>query len=62
MHYVVQSENFDIIASFILTEVNYDIWSQIKEMQIARREKLEYIMEKNIHSAGYWCILCKVAC
>lgn len=27
----------------IITETNYDTWSQISEMQIAGREKLDYI-------------------
>jgi hypothetical protein len=42
----VQTENTGFITSVILTEVNYDVWSQIMEMQIAGREKLEYIMGK----------------
>ena len=42
----VQTENTGFTTSVILTEVNYDVWSQIMEMQIAGREKLEYIMGK----------------
>ena len=42
----VQTENSGFTASVILTETNYDVWSQIMEMQIAGREKLEYIMGK----------------
>ena len=42
----IQSENFGFHAEVVLTEVNYDVWSQILEMQIAGREKLEYIMGK----------------
>ncbi|XP_068666389.1 uncharacterized protein [Aristolochia californica] len=42
----VQSENSGFTTSVTLTEVNYDVWSQIMEMQIAGREKLEYIMGK----------------
>jgi len=42
----VQIENTRFTTNVILTEVNYDVWSQIMEMQIARREKLEYIMGK----------------
>ncbi|KAJ8645644.1 hypothetical protein MRB53_007392 [Persea americana] len=40
----VQSENSGFKAGITLTEVNYDVWSQILEMHIAGREKLEYIM------------------
>ncbi|XP_068636864.1 uncharacterized protein [Aristolochia californica] len=42
----VQSENSGFTTSVTLTEVNYDVWSQTIEMQIAGREKLEYIMGK----------------
>ena len=42
----VQTENTGFTTSVILTEVNYDVWSQIMEMQIAGREKLDYIMGK----------------
>ena len=42
----IQSENSGFHARFVLTEVNYDVWSQILDMQIAGREKLEYIMGK----------------
>jgi len=42
----VQTENLGFTTSVILTEVNYNVWSQIMEMQIAGREKLEYIMGK----------------
>ncbi|XP_068649541.1 uncharacterized protein [Aristolochia californica] len=42
----VQSKNSGFSTSVTLTEVNYDVWSQIMEMQIAGREKLEYIMGK----------------
>ncbi|XP_068650626.1 uncharacterized protein [Aristolochia californica] len=42
----VQSENSGFTTSVTLTEVNYDVWSQIMEIQIAGREKLEYIMGK----------------
>lgn len=40
----VQSENFGFQAEVILTKKIYDVWSQILKMQIAKREKLEYIM------------------
>ena len=30
----------------ILTELNYDVWSQLVEMHIAEREKLSYIRGK----------------
>jgi hypothetical protein len=42
----VQSENPSFTTNVILTETNYDVWSQIMEMQIAGREKLEYLMSK----------------
>ncbi|XP_022872304.1 uncharacterized protein LOC111391338 [Olea europaea var. sylvestris] len=42
----VQSENSGFTAGVVLTETNYDVWSQVLEMQIARREKLDYIMGK----------------
>jgi hypothetical protein len=40
----VQSENSGFNAGIILTETNYDTWSQIIEMHIAGREKLNYII------------------
>lgn len=40
----VQSENSGFNAGITLTEFNYDVWSQILEIQIAEREKLEYII------------------
>jgi len=40
----VQLENSSFSTNVILTESNYDVWSQIMEMQIAGREKLEYLM------------------
>jgi len=40
----VQPENSGFTTSVTLTEVNYDVWSQIMEMQIVGREKLKYIM------------------
>ncbi|XP_068667810.1 uncharacterized protein [Aristolochia californica] len=42
----VQSENSGFTTNVTLTEVNYDVWSQIMEMQIAGQEKFEYIMGK----------------
>ncbi|KAL0451456.1 UNVERIFIED_CONTAM: hypothetical protein Slati_1123700 [Sesamum latifolium] len=42
----IQSENTGFAAGVILTESNYDVWSQLMEMQIAGREKLEYIIGK----------------
>ena len=48
----IQSEKFGFQAGVILTEVNYDVWSQILEMQIAGREKLEYIMGKTAPPEG----------
>ena len=42
----IQSENSGFHAGVVLTEVNYDVWSQILEMQITGREKLKSIMGK----------------
>ena len=42
----VQSENPSFTTNVILTETNYDVWSQIMEMQIVGCEKLEYLMSK----------------
>ncbi|KAL0293025.1 UNVERIFIED_CONTAM: Retrovirus-related Pol polyprotein from transposon TNT 1-94 [Sesamum radiatum] len=42
----IQSENTGFTAGVILIESNYDVWSQLMEMQIAGREKLEYIIGK----------------
>lgn len=39
-----QFENSSFTAGVVLTETNYDVWYQILEMQIAGREKLNYIM------------------
>ncbi|KAI9156325.1 hypothetical protein LWI28_004375 [Acer negundo] len=49
----IQSENFGFQADVILTEVNYDVWSLILEMQIVGREKLEYIMGKTAPPTPY---------
>lgn len=40
----VQSENTGFNAGVILTVTNYDVWSQIIEIHIAGREKLDYII------------------
>lgn len=40
----VQSETAGFNAGITLTESNYDVWSQILEMQIAEREKIDYII------------------
>ncbi|KAH9763832.1 retrovirus-related pol polyprotein from transposon RE1 [Citrus sinensis] len=44
-HVVIQSVQSDGVfnAGIILTETNYDVWSQIIEMHLAEREKLSYI-------------------
>jgi len=52
----IQSENPSFTTNVILTETNYDIWSQIMEMQIAGREKLEYLTSKtspNVTDTSY---------
>ena len=43
---IIQSES-PFSAGIILTETNYDVWSQLMEMHIAEREKLSYICEKS---------------
>ena len=44
-------------AGILLTETNYDVWSQLMEMHIAEREKLTYIMGKttlpSVSDKGY---------
>ena len=42
IHVQIESPGFN--AGIILTETNYDTWSQIIEMQIVGREKLDYII------------------
>ena len=42
----IQLENPSFTTNVILTETNYDVWSQIMEMQIAGRKKLEYLTSK----------------
>ncbi|KAH9657753.1 retrovirus-related pol polyprotein from transposon RE1 [Citrus sinensis] len=44
-HVVIQSVQSDGVfnAGIILTETNYDVWSQIMDMHLAEREKLSYI-------------------
>ena len=42
---IVQSEGaFNL--GILLTETNYDVWSQLMEMHIAEREKFSYIIGK----------------
>ncbi len=43
---IIQSEGA-FTAGIILTETNYDVWSQLMEMHIAEREKLSYIRGKS---------------
>ena len=40
----IQLENPSFTTNVILTETNYDVWSQIMEMQIAGRKKLLNIL------------------
>jgi len=42
---IIQSKSV-FNSGIILSETNYDIWSQIMEMHIAEREKLSYIRGK----------------
>lgn len=42
----VQSESPSFTSYVILTEANYDVWFEIMEMQIAGREKVEYLTSK----------------
>ena len=43
---IAQSEGSGFNAGIILTDSNYDVWSQIMEMHIAEREKMVYIRGK----------------
>ncbi len=43
---IIQSEGA-FSAGIILTETNYDVWSQLMEMHIAEKEKLSYIRGKS---------------
>ena len=43
---IIQSE-YAFSAEIILTETNYDVWSQLIEMHIAEREKLSCIHGKS---------------
>ncbi|OMO77059.1 Reverse transcriptase, RNA-dependent DNA polymerase [Corchorus capsularis] len=49
---VVQSEGVFNVG-ILLSESNYDVWSQLMEMHIAEREKLSYIREKTEPPAEY---------
>ncbi|KAH0720858.1 hypothetical protein KY290_005875 [Solanum tuberosum] len=40
---IIQSENSSFNARIILNETNYDMWSQIIEMHIVRKEKLSFV-------------------
>ncbi|KAJ8754508.1 hypothetical protein K2173_005669 [Erythroxylum novogranatense] len=40
---VVQQDNFSFPVSIILDETNYQLWSQLMEMRISARKKLEYL-------------------
>ncbi|CAA0840798.1 Unknown protein [Striga hermonthica] len=55
-HVIIQSEGVFNIG-ILLSETNYDIWSQLMEMHIAEREKLSYIRGKmkipEASDAGY---------
>lgn len=57
----VQSETSGFKPSIILSESNYDVWSQILEMQIAEHDKSEYIVGKTPQpketdaNYGKWC-------
>ena len=42
---IIQSERL-FNTGVILNESNYDVWSQLMEMNIAEREKLSYIRGK----------------
>ncbi|CAL5385807.1 unnamed protein product [Camellia sinensis] len=56
----VQSETAGFKAGITLTETNYNVWSQILEMQIAGRERLDFILgdtllpQKTDASYGKW--------
>jgi hypothetical protein len=40
---IIQSEGSSFNAGILLNETNYDMWSQIIEMHITKKEKLSFI-------------------
>jgi hypothetical protein len=40
---IIQHEGSSFNAGIVLNETNYDLWSQMLEMQIAEKEKLSFI-------------------
>ncbi|KAK3012380.1 hypothetical protein RJ639_012737 [Escallonia herrerae] len=51
---VIQSEGSSFKAGIILNDTNYDLWSQIMEMHIAKKEKLSFIRGVCIESEGFF--------
>ena len=42
---IIQHEGSSFNAGIVLNETNYDLWSQMLEMQIAEKEKLSFIRD-----------------
>ena len=40
---IIQHEGSSFNSGIVLNETNYDLWSQMLEMQIAKKEKLSFI-------------------
>ena len=40
---IIQHEGSSFNSGIVLNETNYDLWSQMLEMQIAEKEKLSFI-------------------
>lgn len=40
---IMQSEGSSFNVGIVLDETNYDLWSQIMEMHIAKKEELSFI-------------------
>ena len=40
---IIQHEGLSFNSGIVLNETNYDLWSQMLEMQIAEKEKLSFI-------------------
>ena len=42
-HIIIQSEGSSFKEGITLNETNYDLWSQIMEMHITKKEELSFI-------------------
>ena len=45
---IIQHEGSSFNSGIVLNETNYDMWSQMLEMQIAEKEKLSFILLRSI--------------